>query len=100
MLELHVCNKADGQILKKFALGDLQEIIIGRDTGCDIRIRASSVSREHCAIEQGESGLLLRDMESTCGTFVADERVETVRVEDGLEVRIGPALLRFFDSGI
>lgn len=100
MLELHVCNKTDGKVLRKFALGDLQEIIIGRDTDCDIRIRASSVSREHCAIEQGETGLMLRDMESTCGTFVENERVESVRVEDGLEVRIGPALLRFFDSEI
>ncbi len=101
MMELHVCNRSDGKVLRKFALGDAQEIIIGRDSNCDIRICAASVSREHCAIEQDENGaMILRDMDSTVGTFVEDQKIDAVRLEDGLTVSIGPAALKFFDAGI
>jgi len=101
MMELHICTRRSGKILRKFALGDLEELIIGRDAECDIRIKSPVVSREHCTIEQDDFGqLMLTDADSTGGTFVNDHKIESVRVEDGLEVVIGPAVLRFYDSGI
>ncbi len=99
MMELHVCNKT-GSLLRAFALGDSTEVIVGRDETCDIRIVAKSVSREHCAIEHQDGELVLRDLGSTGGTFVQGDRVETVRVQDGMEVNVGPAVLKFYDSGI
>ena len=100
-MELHICARTDGKVLRKFAIGDLEEVIIGRDSECDIRIKSPIVSREHCTIEQDENGsLMLTDSDSTCGTYVDDEKIESVRVEDGLEVVVGPALLKFYDSGI
>ena len=100
-MELHICARTDGKVLRKFAIGDLEEVIIGRDSECDIRIKSPIVSREHCAIEQDENGsLMLTDSDSTGGTYVDDEKIESVRVEDGLEVVVGPALLKFYDSGI
>ena len=101
MMELHICARTDGKVLRKFAIGDLEEVIIGRDSECDIRIKSPIVSREHCTIEQDENGsLMLTDSDSTGGTYVEDEKIESVRVEDGLEVVVGPALLKFYDSGI
>ena len=101
MMELHICTRSSGKVLRKFALGDLEELIIGRDEDCDIRIKSPVVSREHCTIEQDDAGrLLLTDAESTGGTYVNDQKIDSVRVEDGLEVVIGPAVLRFYDSGI
>ena len=95
MMELHVCNRS-GTVLRAFALGDVEdELIIGRDEHCDVQIRSRSVSREHCAIENDGQGLLLRDLGSTCGTLLNGERVERVRVASGLEVSVGPAVLRF-----
>ena len=32
--------------------------------------------------------------------FVDEKKIESIRLEDGLEVVVGPALLRFYDSGI
>ena len=101
MMELHICTRNSGKVLRKFAIGDLDELIIGREEGCDIRIKAATISREHCTIEADDSGnLVLTDNNSTCGTFVSDEKIESVRLEDGLEVVLGPAVLRFYDSGI
>jgi len=100
-MELHICARSGGKVLRKFALGDLEELIIGRDEGCDIRIKSPVVSREHCTIEQDETGaLVLSDSDSTGGTFVEEQKIDSIRLEDGLEVTIGPAVLKFYDSGI
>ena len=99
MMELHVCNKA-GAVLKAFALGDNAEVIVGRDSSCDIQIKAKTVSREHCSIEADGEEMVLRDMGSSCGTFLDGEKIEQVRIEDGMEIAVGPAVLKFYDSGI
>ena len=99
MMELHVCKATGGEVIRKFALGDVAELLIGRDSDCDIRIRAASISREHCIIEQDENGsMMLRDAGSMCGTFVEGQKIDSVRIEDGLEVVIGPAVLKFLNG--
>ena len=60
---------------------------------------APTVSREHCAIEHQGVDLVLRDLDSTGGTFVAGDRVTSVPVRNGLEVTVGPAVLKFLDGG-
>jgi len=101
MMELHVCKQNTGDLVRKFAIGDVSELLIGRDSDCDIRIRSASISREHCIIEQDESGaMLLRDSDSTGGTFVEGKKIDAVRIEDGLVVVIGPAVLKFYDADI
>ncbi len=99
MMELHVCNR-QGTLLRAYALGDSEEVIIGRDDTCDVQIRAKSVSREHCAIERDGDHLILRDLDSTGGTFIDGDRIDEVRLQDGLEVTIGPVLLKFVDGGV
>jgi len=98
MMELHVCNR-QGVVLRAYALGDSEEVIIGRDAHCDIRIEASSVSREHCAVEWKGRSLVLRDLGSTSGTFADGNRLDEIRLRDGLEVHVGPAILKFLDDG-
>ena len=98
MMEVHVCN-CKGLLLKVFALGDNAEVIIGRDRHCDIRIASASVSREHCVIERRGQMHVLRDLDSTGGIFAAGDRLSEVTVTDGLEVMIGPAVLKFFQGG-
>jgi pSer/pThr/pTyr-binding forkhead associated (FHA) protein len=101
MMELHVCNQNTGDIVRKFAIGDVSELLIGRDSDCDIRIRSASISREHCIIEQDDSGaMLLRDSDSTGGTYVEGIKIDAVRIEDGLIAVIGPAVLKFYDAEI
>ena len=99
MLEIHVCNQ-QGKLLRAFALGDSNEVIVGRDDTCDIQIRAKSVSREHCTIEREGQDFVLRDLGSTGGTFLDGKRVDRVRLRNGIEVTVGPAVLKFFESDI
>lgn len=99
MMELHICNKA-GSMLRAFALGEVPELIIGRDDTCDVRIIARSVSREHCAIEREGDDFILRDLESSGGTYLDGAKIDRVRLEDGMEISVGPAVLKFYESGI
>jgi pSer/pThr/pTyr-binding forkhead associated (FHA) protein len=87
-------------MVKAFALGDTDELIIGRDEGCDIRINSASISREHCSIEQNGQDTFLRDLDSSGGTYFDGERINEIRIEDGMEFSIGPAILKFIDSGL
>ncbi len=98
MMEMHIVNRATGATLKAFALGDTAEVIIGRDSDCDVTINAPSISREHCVIEHVDGDYRLRDLDSTGGTRVDGEAIDEIRIEDGLEVLVGPALLRFVDG--
>lgn len=99
MLEVHICSR-NGALIRAFAVGDTPELIVGRDEECDIRIKAQNVSREHCAIEKEDDGFILRDLGSTGGTFVNGERIDRIRLEDGLEVSVGPAILKFYNNDI
>jgi len=98
MMEMHVVNHATGVRLRAFALGDTAEVIVGRDSACDVQINAPSVSREHCVIEHVDGDHRLRDLDSTGGTWVDGNRITEIRIEDGMEVTVGPAMLRFVDG--
>ena len=97
MLELHVCN-ADGAMLKAYALGEKEEVLIGRDDGCDIQISSRAISREHCVIERTDTGLVLKDLDSSSGTFVDGKKIDSTALTSGMEARVGPAILRFYEA--
>ena len=99
MLELHVCN-ADGAMLKAYALGEKEEVLIGRDGGCDIQISSRAISREHCSIERTAKGLVLKDLDSSSGTFVDGEKIDSISLLSGMEARVGPAILRFYEASL
>jgi pSer/pThr/pTyr-binding forkhead associated (FHA) protein len=97
MMELHVCTR-EGSLLKAFALGEAQELIVGRDEHCDIRIGSQTVSREHCTIERNGPDLVLRDLGSRGGTFLNGQRIDKVLLRDGMEIVVGPAVLKFVET--
>jgi len=44
--------------------------VLGREGTCDIYLESKQVSRRHCLLQVTERGLLVKDLESTNGTFV------------------------------
>ena len=63
---------------------------IGRATGADFIVDAALVSRVHCRVTAlPDGGLELRDLDSTNGTFVNGQRIETARLASGDRIQVG-----------
>ena len=56
--------------------GDKSHVLVGRSADCDITVPDRSVSDVHCRIEVTEKGVVVRDLESTNGTSVNQERLQ------------------------
>jgi pSer/pThr/pTyr-binding forkhead associated (FHA) protein len=63
---------------------------LGRATGADFIVDAAMISRVHCRLTSlPDGGLEVRDLESTNGTFVNGQRVETARLSPGDRLQVG-----------
>jgi len=63
---------------------------IGRATGADFIVDAPLVSRVHCRLTAlADGGLEVRDLDSTNGTFINGERIETAQLASGDRLGVG-----------
>jgi DNA-binding winged helix-turn-helix (wHTH) protein len=70
--------------------------VIGRDRGCAVRIDADSVSRHHARLNVTGRDVLIEDLGSKNGTWVAGERIQgSVPLTDGAWFRVGSETVRF-----
>lgn len=76
-------------------LRDQDTITIGRSDENDIVLEGTKVSRRHAEIRRKGNLLILRDLKSTNGTWVEEERIEEIVLQDGLTFRIGHARIVF-----
>ncbi len=67
---------------------------IGRGSDTDIRIEDPGASRNHCEIVIGQPALV-RDLNSTNGTYVNGERISQLEIADGSTIMIGTTPLVF-----
>lgn len=77
---------------------DKEIVAIGRSTGNDIALEATSVSRYHITISYENGQVVLRDKDSGNGTYVDGERIkpeEPVILRGGEEIQIGDLRLIF-----
>jgi two-component system cell cycle response regulator len=82
---------------KKFNVGRPQTIV-GRSSKADIQIDQEAVSRNHCKIINTGNAILLRDTESTNGTYVNDEVVDEYVLRDGDLVKVGRVIFKFLSG--
>lgn len=74
--------------------------IIGREAPADVCIGVHAVSRVHAELVWERGGFTLRDLGSTNGTLVDGHLISEARIENGQELRVGDAILKFVDSDI
>lgn len=90
--ELVVIKGPDAQ--RKFALADGQSVVIGRGEKSNTRLADQQASRIHCVLEVDEGKFLLRDQQSSAGTFVNGDRVERCELRPGDVIHVGQTELR------
>ena len=63
---------------------------IGRDGACEIQISTdASISRNHAEVLRQDDGWWLKDLGSTNGTFVDDQKINIVPIRHPTKVRLG-----------
>jgi two-component system cell cycle response regulator len=82
---------------KKFNL-QADETVVGRSAKADIQVDQESVSRHHAKIVNTGTSFILRDLESTNGTYVNDEFVDEYVLRDGDLVKIGRTIFKFLSG--
>lgn len=68
---------------------DRKKVTIGRSPGNDIVIDCPSVSGTHCTMERVEGGYILRDLDSTNGLKLDDDKMSVIDLRNGIDVRVG-----------
>ncbi len=68
---------------------------IGNDPHSDLVIEDSTISRRHCEIQLISEGYVIRDLESTNGTFVQGVKIKEAFLDEGTEFQIGKTRLVF-----
>lgn len=91
-ITLEILEGADRGSVRHFKQ---ESILIGR-LNTDLVLRDSDVSRRHAIIEVFDATqVYLRDLNSTNGCRVNDNKVVSARLQNGDELRIGRSVLRF-----
>ncbi|MGA8114415.1 MAG: FHA domain-containing protein [Actinocatenispora sp.] len=74
---------------------ETEAVSIGRNEESDIQLDDVTVSRQHAQVQRTGSRFSVADMGSMNGTYVNQERVERVTLEDDDEIQIGRFRLVF-----
>lgn len=91
-------TEVGGERPVRHALLPGREFLIGREPDCDLRLVDPTVSRRHARLRRGQNGFVLRDQESTYGTYLGSMRVKRPLVlRSGDRLRVGKVKLLFRD---
>jgi pSer/pThr/pTyr-binding forkhead associated (FHA) protein len=93
-----VIVKADGTT-RDFPLS-AQRTVIGRQNTCGLRIPLHSVSRKHCEVQMLDGQLLVRDLGSSNGTQINDQKVKgQAKLLAGDRLQLGPVIFTVVIDG-
>jgi len=70
--------------------------VVGREGTSDIYVENNQVSRRHCLLQVTERGLLVKDLESTNGTFVNGIPMTDGYINDGDKLSLGTYVLTLY----
>ena len=77
------------------ALREAGSVVLGRSPSCDLALDTPDASRRHAEIAAVGAGYVVRDLDSTNGTFVNGQRIREHRLQAGDRIGIGGQLIAF-----
>ena len=84
----------EGHCLSPVVVTPLDKITFGRSNECGLAIPTDHrISRVHCAVECSPLEALLRDLQSTNGTYLNGQRIRLAKLIDGDRILIGATVL-------
>jgi pSer/pThr/pTyr-binding forkhead associated (FHA) protein len=88
--------RAGAQAGTRFVLDD-RVTRLGRHPDSEISLDDITVSRRHAEIERTSDGYIVSDVGSLNGTYVNQERIDSMLLRHGDELQIGKFRLVFFE---
>lgn len=85
------------QIGQRFDL-TAEKSVVGRESGCEIRVKDPEISRRHVMLIRDDLGFRIRDLGSSNGTTLNDEPVRETRLKRGDKIQVGQTVLLFVDD--
>jgi FOG: FHA domain len=70
-------------------------ITLGSGSASDVRLSDPTISRRHLSVVLAPSGVIVRDLGSTNGSFVGGARFQELLLGFGAEIQIGQTLLKY-----
>jgi DNA-binding NtrC family response regulator len=70
-------------------------IVIGTDHTCDLRLHDPAVSNRHASLRPTADGVLLMDLGSTNGTYVAGCRINSIYLPPETRVTLGESVISY-----
>lgn len=67
--------------------------VVGRDDSADLMIDDPNISRKHCLLQITDRGILVKDLDSTNGTFVNGIRIHDGYINPGIQISLGGHVL-------
>lgn len=64
------------------------QLLIGRDSNCDIVIDSKNISRKHCKIQPQGGVVFIKDFGSANGTFINDKKITEAYARAGDRIRV------------
>jgi hypothetical protein len=86
---------AGGRVAGQRITIDREEMILGRSRVCDVRFDDPKISRQHAMLRLYKGHYFIQDMQSSRGTLVNNQRVQTHLLQDGDQIRLGDTVLVF-----
>ncbi len=87
---LHVISGA-----KRVSIRLKLPLVIGRSSEAALTVRSSATSRQHCEIYEESGMLVVRDLGSSNGTYIGDERLtEPTFLYAGEHLRVGKVIFQ------
>src|SRR5699024_12411834 len=75
---------------------DQDKVTVGRHPDADIFLDDVTVSRQHATFERHNSGFKVVDAGSLNGTYINNDRVDSLELRTGMELQIGKFRLSFY----
>lgn len=91
-------KKTDGTIVHQWELHD-KALVFGRGQEVENRIDDKEMSRRHFAIEPRNAGFVVRDLDTTNGTWVNSKRVMERELKPGDRILAGQTTF-VFEKGL
>lgn len=74
------------------------EMLIGRSARCDVQIDQEAISRQHAKLEPNFGNIVLSDLGSTNGTYVNNDLIDQVPLNDGDLIKIGRTIFKYLSG--